>query len=445
MSLITPPTGMRPPTLRETSAQSQSSNLRSFAELLWRRRLVVVLVLALVAAVVGIGLAVAARSYTATARVAATPAQQQSSSPVNYGDLLGTVADVAESRPVLTQVSKAIGDRTVKQLQQHVVGSVVTGTVLIQVSVTDRDPIKAAQIANAIVDALPNYDPSAGSFMFRTTEPASVPLTFTSPNIKVSLLAGVLLALAAAIAAAVIYDRLARTVETPEEATAATGSGVLGVVTRPKHVDGVPAGDPKSAEFASLRALRVALEFASSDNPTRSLVVAPVVRDPWSGWLEVNLAVALAEVGHRVLLIDANRTDRHRHPAFGRGDGRGLYDLLIGEVALNDASYDGPVDGVTIVPLGHADEAAPSLLEMRFRRFLDGIDQQYDVILIHAAPVTESDDARIMAIGGGALVTIPSGKVKRSLLEHAVADLHEARTRVLGAVLLGSKHRKRQG
>ncbi len=421
------------------NAQSSSTNAKAFVALLWRRRNIVGMVLLLVGAVVVIGLAVAPRTYTATARVAASPAPDQGSVAANYTDLLGTVADVAESRPVLEDVSAAMGDRSAKRLHQQVTSSVITGTVLIQVSATDPDPVKAAQIANAVVAALPDHDPSNGSFLFSTTEPASTPSTFTSPNIRVTVLAGALLAVALAFAAAVIYDRMTRTVEDPEESTSVTGTGVLGVVAPPQDASEIPALDPDSPEFNSLRALRVALEFASSDSPTRSLIVAPAVTDPWSGWLEVNLAVSLAEVGHRVLLIDANRSDQQRHPALDAPGHRGLYDLLAGETTLEQASVPGPSRAVTVVPLGNPDLAAPSLLEMRFRRMLELIDQKYDLIVVHAPPVTESDDARIMAIGGGMLLTIPSGKVKRAVLERAVADLRAVRVRVLGTVLLGSR------
>lgn len=418
-----------------------STSLRSFAALLWRRRLIFTMVLVLVGATIAIGLTVVERTYTATARVAATPPPEQSQSPANYVDLLGTMADVAESRPVLLKVRDAVGNRTLTQLRDSVTGSVVTGTVLIQVTVSDPDPVKAAQIANAVVEVLPEHDPTNGAFVFRTTEPAAVPISFTSPNIKVTLLAGVLLALGMATAAAMTYDRLARTVQTPEELVELGGTSVLGVVRRPEDPDGVPALVAESPEFASLRALRVALEFASSEHPTRTLVVSPVSGvDPWAGWLEVNLAVALAEVGHRVLLVDADRSDRPRHDllrGYGSVGGAGLYDLLAGSATLEQATLPGPVDGVTVVPLGNANLAAPSLLEMRFRQLLPEIDEKYDVILIHAASVSESDDARIMSIDGAMLVTVPVSRVKTRTLQSAIAHLRDIRVRVVGGVLIG--------
>jgi Mrp family chromosome partitioning ATPase len=421
--------------------RSGTIGLRGFLALLWRRRLVTLLVLVLVAAAVAAGLSLAPRGYTAVARVAATPPQSLAQTPANYDSLLGTMANVAASRPVLTEVQQAVPSRSLQQLQDEVRGSVIFGTVIVQVSVTDHDPVVAAQIANAVVNALPAHDPSHGFFVLSTTEPATVPTTFSSPDIKVAALAGALLAIALAVGAAIGWDRVARTVDTADEVADTTGGAVLGVVPRPQDARAVPATNAASREFPALRALRVALEFASSDRPTRTMVVAPAAADPWGGWLEVNLAVALADVGHRVLLVDANRTERRRHPVLDAPDGPGLYDLLAGSVSLDGVVREGPVDGVGVVPLGNPDLAAPSLLEMRFRALMEEIDEKYDVVLIHAAPVTESDDARIMAIDARLLLTVPVGKVKLRSLENAVADLRSVSTDVVGTVVLGIRRR----
>lgn len=423
--------------------QANTISVRSFLAILWRRRLLATLVLILVGGTIAAGLVMAPRTYTAVSSVSVTPPPDVSQSPANYDNLLGTMADVAQSQPVLQDVAQVVPARTVRELASEVKAEVIFGTVTIQVSVNDADPVVAARIANAVVAALPDHDPSNGSFVFNTTEPATVPLSFTSPNLKVAGLAGVLLALALAVAAAVAFDKVRRTVDTPEEVAETTGVGVLGVIPAPSDPDSVVAGDAETPEFKGLRALRVALEFASSNHPTQTLVVAPAAADPWSGWLEVNLATSLAEVGRRVLIIDANRTDRHRHPALAAPGEPGLYDLLAGSVSMDAATIAGPVDGVTVVPLGNADLAAPSLLEMRYRSMLDDIDDKYDVVLVHAAPINESDDARIMAIAGSLLLNVPVGKVKQRGLEGVVADLHEVGTRIIGTVLVGARSGRR--
>ena len=424
-------------------APGARGGLRALGMLVWRRRGVVLLVFAIVANVVAAGLVVADREYTASARVAATPPPELSTSPASYSDLLGTVADVARSRPLLEEVSSRVSGRSVERLRDEVEGEVVAGTVIIQVSVQDTDPDRAAEIANLVVELLPEHDPSNGSFEFKVTEDAVVPQDFSSPNIPVTALAGLILALLVAIVAAVVADRMFRTVTEPEEMGEVTDTAVLGVIPRPAEPDTVPALDPRTEEFQALRALRIAIEFASAEDPTRLLVVTSASSaDPWAGWLEVNVAAALAEVGHRVLVVNADR-DSQVHPALEAPGEQGLYDVLAGGCELLDAVVDGPTEQVDVLPLGQAHLAAPSLLEMRFRGLLEETEETYDVVVVHAASVASSEDARIMAIHGAMLLTVPSGRVHPRYVRRAADHLRMIRLRVLGTVLLGVRPARR--
>ncbi len=415
------------------------NGLRALLALLWRRRVVVGFVLVLMTATVSTGLALAERQYTATARIAATPPSDQSTSPASYTDLLGTVADIAESTPLLEEVSRELqGARSVARLREEVSGAVVDGTVIIQVSVSDPDPEMAAAIANAVVAELPGRDPSNGAFDFNVTEPAAVPDSFSSPDIPLTALAGLGLSVLLAVAAAAVADRAFRTVMAAGELGEVSDTAVLGVVPRPTEPAGLPATDPAAEEFQALRALRIAIEFAGAQDPTRVLVVAAASgEDPWAGWLEVNVAAALAEVGHRVLVVDAERDRTDLHPALAAPGDPGLYDVLAGTSTLAEATRRGPAERVDVLPLGNAHLAAPSLLEMRFRGLLEDTEEDYDVVIVHSAPVSGSEDARIMAIHGALLLTVPAGRVHPRHVQRAAEHLRSIRLRVIGSVLTG--------
>jgi capsular polysaccharide biosynthesis protein len=417
---------------------------RAVGGLLWRRRWTVALVFVLVANAIAAGLVVADRQYTAPAEIAATPQEDLSSSAASYDDLLGTVADVAESRPVLEEVASRVSGRSADQLSDEVDAHVVSGTVIIEVAVTDTDPEKAAAIANTIVALLPEHDPSNGLFQYHVTEDAVVPEHASSPNIPVTLLAGLVLALLLAVAAAAVADRVFRTVTDPEEMGEVSDTAVLGVIPKPADPQGMPAIDFWAEEFQAIRALRIAIEFASAEDPTRLLVVTSAsASDPWAGWTEVNLAAALAEAGHRVLVVNTNRDDGGVHPALEAPGEPGLYDVLSGETDLGDAVREGPTEGVDVLPLGDAHLAAPSLLEMRFRGLLDDTEDDYDVVIAHAAPVSTSEDARIMAIHGALLLTVPSGAVHPRFVRRAADHLRSIRLRILGSVFLGVRPSRR--
>lgn len=432
----------------EADTPTQTSvrgGLRALTALLWRRRWTVALVLVLVANAIAAGLVVADRHYTASAQVATTPKQDLTSSVASYSDLLGTVADVAHSRPVLEQVATRVTGRSADQLRDEVKTDVVTGTVIVQVSVTDTDPERAAEIANQIVAVLPEHDPSNGLFDYHVTEDAVVPEHASSPNIPVTVLAGLVLAVLLAVAAAAVADRMFRTVTDPDEMGEASETPVLGVIPKPSAPRDMPPIDFWAEEFQAIRALRIAIEFASAEDPTRLLVVTSAgATDPWAGWIEVNLAAALAEAGHRVLLVNTDRDDSTIHPALAAPGEPGIYDVLGGEYALEDAVREGPTERIDVLALGNAQLAAPSLLEMRFRGLLDDTEERYDVVIVHAAPVSTSEDARIMAIHGALLLTVPSGAVHPRFVRRAADHLRGIRLRILGSVLVGAKPSRRQ-
>lgn len=423
----------------------QPGRFRSFGGLLWRRRWTMAAVVALVAIVVGASLLLADRQYTASARMAATPTPDLTTAIASYSELLGTVADVAESRPLLEEVAEREPGLTVDQLRKEVDGKVVPGTVIIQVSVTDTNAERAARITDDVVELLPSHDPTHGAFLYQVTESAAVPDSPSSPHVLLTILAGLLLALILAVLVAAVVDRIFRTVVDADELGQVSETPVLAVIPKPSDPSAIPTIDYWSEEFQAMRALRIAIEFASAEDPTRLLVVTSACgSDRWAGWTEVNLAAALAEAGHRVLVVNTDRDDGdHLHPVLEAPGEPGLYDVLSGDAVLGDAVRRGPVEMVDVLPLGDAHLATPSLLEMRFRGLLEDTEDDYDVVIAHAAPVAHSEDARIMAIHGALLLSVPAGRVHPRAVRRAADHLRSIRLRILGSVLIGVRASRR--
>ncbi len=237
-----------------------------------------------------------------------------------------------------------------------------------------------------------------------------------------------------AVAAALLRERLAGRVDDRRQLARLARTPVLAVIGRPADPGADLRSGPGAADF---RALRIALEFATSDRPTSLAVLAPVVRDDAAAWTAVNLAGALAVVEHRVLVIDADFRTPAAHPAF-KSRGPGLADVLRGEVELRDAVRPTPVSGVSVLPAGSTAGADGSaLLEVHFHRAMAQIDKEVDVILVHCAPMTESDDALVMAAGNALVLTVPAGRVRPAAVHDVSARVHRDRVRLVGSVLLG--------
>lgn len=416
-------------------------NGRSLAVVLWRRRLIAAGVFLLVAAATAACLLFAARSYTASATVAVTPKPSIASAHGTVSDLRQTLAELADSGPVLADVRDRVGTRrSVAALRDEVSAERVDGTVLIRISVEDRDPGYARRIANAVADALPKHDPSGGQFTFASAGGATRPRDFSTPDVVEVIALGAVLAVVLAFGSALLRERAAGRVDDEHQLAALTSAPVLASISRPSDPAEMPSDSAAGPSAAQFRALRVALEFASQEEPTSVVVVAPVEPEAAAAWTTLNLAAALAKVEHRVLVVDADFGGKHRHPAL-KSKGPGLAEVMRGSVEVRDAVRATTVSGVSVLPAGHlGGTSAADLVELRFHKAIGQIGHEVDLILVHAAPLLDSDDARVMAAGNALLLTMAPGRVRAPAMRQVAAELHRLRLRLIGTVLL-ARHR----
>ncbi len=406
-------------------------DVRELLAAVWRRKILAFLVLLVeVGATVGF-LAVAPRIYESTATVAASPSAAALRSTGNLATLQATIARLVTTGDVLVAAQQRMTDPpSLGYLKENVTGTLVTGTVLVRITARHTNAERAAQIANAVAEVLPAEAPSKNVFTFElvdTARPSSAPV---SPNVRLIVVIGAVLGIALAVAAALLQDNARRRADTADDVQETTGFGVLARLPRPKERDAL--GESPGA----FRALRIALEFVAAREPLPALVVASAVPDDSEGWLATNLAVALAQVQHRVLLVDGNLSAPRTHPALAFPGVSGLAEVLAGE-PTESLLRPGPVPNLSVLPAGNAPAQVAELVETRFGEVLQGWIREYDVVIVDAPAVTESDDARVMAVAGAILLSVPAGRVSPRTLRDVAASLRVVNARVAGAVLIG--------
>jgi succinoglycan biosynthesis transport protein ExoP len=416
---------------------------------LWRQRWLFVLVFLVEMGAATALLVTSPHSYTASTTMLVAPKVKVDTTAIDVPALRATIAELARSSDVLVGAARRVSPPlTVEYLRGRVTASPVGGTVLLRISATDPSPVRAAAIANAVAAELPEHDPTEGqAFVFRTTEPATPPTVPSSPQTKLVLAAATVLGLGLAVGAGLLRDNAQRRVGTAEDAAEITGSAVLARLPRPRDPGAITALDVDDPATQALRALRISLEFAAARDPIPVIVVTSAVPDDSAGWLAANLAVALAQVQHRTLLVDGNLEAPRATPVFAESGGAGLGEALLG-ASIDDLVRPGPVEGLSVLGAGDVPPNVAELLETRFGELLRGWTVRYDVVVIDAPPVTFSDDARVMAVGGAALLAVPAGRVAPRVLRDAAASLRVVSARVAGLVLVGgdapARRRKRR-
>ena len=358
--------------------------------------------------------------------------------------------DVVNSAIVLDEVIKELGlDLTAAQLASTITSASPLNTVLINISVTNSDPELAAQIANSVgqnfsrivVDRLEKPDgDSASPVKIETIQPAIVPTTPASPNVPMNIALGLLVGLAVGIGLAVLRSVLDTRIHSLHDIELVTDSPMLGGITDDPGVSLRPLvvhSDPKNPRAESFRSLRTNLQFVNIEGGPRSFVVTSSVPGEGKSTTSANLAIALAETGARVALIDGDLRLPRVAEYMGIEGGVGLTDVLIGRAELADVLQKWGKNKLFVLPSGRVPPNPSELLgSAAMARTLGTLTAEFDVVLIDAPPLLLVTDAAVLSkLCGGAIMVVASGRTKRNELTSAVKALERAGSRLVGMVI----------
>lgn len=405
----------------------------------------------------------AAYSITVTPKYVASTqlyVSVQSAAGAGTGDLVqGTsfarqavtsYVDVVNSAIVLDDVIKELKlDLTAGQLAPMIASSSPLNTVLIDISVTNSNPVLAAKIANSVgtnfsrivVDQLEKPDGGAVSpVKIETIQPALVPDKPASPNIPMNIALGLLVGLAVGIGIAVLRSVLDTRIHSLHDIELVTDTPMLGGITLDPDAKKRPLvvhADPKNPRAESFRSLRTNLQFVNVEGGPRSFVVTSSIPGEGKSTTTANLAIALAETGARVALIDGDLRLPRLAEYMGIEGGVGLTDVLIGRAELADVLQKWGRGKLFVLPSGRVPPNPSELLgSAAMARLLATLTEQFDIVIIDAPPLLLVTDAAVLSkLCGGALMVVASGRTKRNELAAAVKALERVGSRLVGVII----------
>ena len=148
------------------------------------------------------------------------------------------------------------------------------------------------------------------------------------------------------------------TLKSPDDVQALTGLPTLGVITRMKPGRGEEVDrletlrQPRSAVAESYRVLRTNVEFASIDDPIRTLLVTSASEAEGKSVTAANLAIVFAQNGRKVLLIDADLRRPGIHTLFSASNVNGLTTVLRGKLETEAVSLPTAQENLSILTTG---------------------------------------------------------------------------------------------
>ncbi len=282
---------------------------------------------------------------------------------------------------------------------------------------------------------------------------ALVPTAPIAPNKKLNLAAGVIVGVLMAIAMAFLIDLVDQSVKTVREARELFEHAILGIIpafgkSDPKRLKQssdylssdrlVVKAAPHSPVGAAYQMLQANLKFLKTDGPLKSVVITSSV--PKEGKTEVaaNLAAAVAQVGRRVLLVDANFRHPAQHHIWDLNNVVGLSNIIVGQTAFEDA-VEHPLANLDVLMAGAIPPNPVALLDSkRMADLINEFTQRYDVVIFDTPALAGAADAPgLSKLVDGTLLVVRPGVVNATQAKNAREFLSRSDLNVLGLVANG--------
>lgn len=286
--------------------------------------------------------------------------------------------------------------------------------------------------------------------------PPENPVSNRARQLKL-LIAGIGAGILSGIALAFLLDLLDKSIKTAKDAEALLGYTLLGVIPKfstpseaavsatlmETHAGGI---SPRVVTLttaqplisSSYQMLQANLKFIRSDHPLRMFVVASSVAQEGKSEVCANLAVSMAQVGRRVLLIDGDMRSPSQHRLWNVLNRVGLSHVLVGEGKLEDALQ--PVaENVTLLPAGVVPPNPLALVDSeRMAALMKRLSEQYDYVILDSPPLIGAADAAVLGnMADGVLMIVRPRQVDSASALAAKSLLNRAGADVLGFVANG--------
>jgi len=339
-------------------------------------------------------------------------------------------------------------DMTASELQKNIKASSKPDTVLIDVRVTDQSPVRARDIADALSDEFVLMvkeleTPPEGSrpdARVVVEQRASIPESPIVPKTTRNIALGLAIGLLAGIGLAVLLDLLDNTVKDRETLDEITGVGLVGAIPIDKERRKDPAisfESDNSAIAEGFRKVRTNLQFLAVDNPPRVIVVTSAMGSEGKSTTAINIALALAEADHNVVLVDGDLRRPRLDKYLDLVGTVGFSTVLAGAAPLPEVIQKTRFTGLSVLTSGPIPPNPSELLGSHSaKKVIEELRAHFDYVLIDSSPLLAVTDAAILSTNAdGVLMIARFGHTKRDHLEHAVGSLRSVGASLLGTVL----------
>lgn len=421
-----------------------------------RKRWLAIAVVALLGAGAGLASARATEPmYRSTTKVFVTLAQGNTVSELVQGtlytqNLVESFAQLATTPTVLEPVIDDLDlEMSAKSLGRAVSADSPLNTMFVEISAADRQAGRAARIADAVAAQLartvkeitPQNDDGKETVLMTVVSPAQPALAPFTPNTRLSVMTGGAAGLALGVVLALALALLDTRVRSMKDIPHAADRILLGTVPRDRgaarrHTASLLL-NPHGPVAESYRRVQTNLQFLGAAGSLRSIVLTSAIPNDGKSTTAINLALAIAEKGKRVLLVDADLRRPSLADMCGVEPAVGLTTILIGEARLDDVTQPWGAAGLDVLAAGEIPPNPAQLIDSpAMDRLLAEAGERYDLVILDTPPLLAVTDAAVLARhGDGAVLVVGASQTRRTQVASALDALETVGARCLGIVL----------
>jgi polysaccharide biosynthesis transport protein len=194
---------------------------------------------------------------------------------------------------------------------------------------------------------------------------------------------------------------------------------------------------PLSGIAEAARSIRTNLLFMNPDRPYRKLLVSSAAPTEGKTTVACCIAIALAQGGQRVCIVDCDLRRPRIHRIFDRHGDAGVTNVIVGNATVDEVVKPTRVDNLWSVPAGPTPPNPADMLHSeRFKKFLSDLADRFDRVIIDSPPIVPvTDSAIISTLVDGTVFVVRAFSTTRHLGHQGLRALRDVDSPVVGAVL----------
>jgi len=283
----------------------------------------------------------------------------------------------------------------------------------------------------------------------RVVDEPAVPRDPIRPRKTLALALGLPIGLALGILAAFLLEAFDQTIQTHEDVERRLGLPFLGQIPAARRKKGAAIYEPLvsvdvTPSSEAFRNLRTVLDLSSKAAENPFLLVTSSVQAEGKSFVATNLAVALSQLGHKVLIIDGDMRRPNQHLNLSSGVKIGLSDFLAGGVA--DAAHVAQktaIANLDLVTCGSRPKNPAELLNAQhLAKLMAWAHGRYHRVIVDCPPVFPVSDVLLWGKHVSSTIFVArSGHTRVPLIKTACARLRLGGVKIVGGVINGARTR----